>query len=174
MVTNQHYPIDQLERQFDSFDYGANSWNRERTVVLQNERVGGKILFLLTFIMTNMEEVIPEIIVKMDKARGLMENFIKEAKLGFFMDKTDSSSFVANEARMWLSVLSYNVIQMMKQLVFPKERKKWTIATIRQRIIKVAAKIVSHAGKTHLKLDETFVYLNDYVSVVNSLIKFQS
>lgn len=78
------YPIVELERQFDDFDYRANSWNKDRTVVLQNERPAGKPLFVPMFIVTNMEGIIPEIIVKLYKNRGLMENFIKEAKLGFF------------------------------------------------------------------------------------------
>src|SRR5699024_6251319 len=134
---NPRYSIIDLERQFDEFNYRAGSWNKERTVILQNERAGGKLLFTPMFIVTNMDGIIPEIIVKIYKNRGLMENFIKEAKLGFFMDKTDSSKFVINEARMWLSVLSYNIIQMMKTVVFPPSMRKWTIATIRQRIIKV-------------------------------------
>ena len=149
---NESYPVIELERQFDAFDYRANSWKKERTVVLQNERPAGKLLFTPLFIVTNMEGIIPEIIVKLYKNRGLMENFIKEAKLGFFMDKTDSSKFVINEARMWLGVLSYNIIQLMKSWVFPPSMKKWTIGTIRQRLIKVATKIVSHAGKIHFKL----------------------
>ncbi len=172
VFTNSSYSILDLERQFDEFDYRAGSWKKERTVVLQNERPAGKLLFTPLFIVTNMEGIIPEIIVKMYKKRGLMENFIKEAKLGFFMDKTDSSKFVINEARMWLGVLSYNIIQLMKCWVFPSSMKKWTIATIRQRIIKVATKVVSHAGKIHFKLDETFVYLNDYFSVTERLRSF--
>ena len=172
IYSNPRYSIVELERQFDEFDYQAGSWNKERTVVLQNERAGGKLLFTPMFIVTNMEGIIPEIIIKIYKNRGLMENYIKEAKLGFFMDKTDSSKFVTNEARMWLSVLSYNIIQMMKTLVFPPSMKKWTITTIRQRLIKVATKIVSHTRKIHLKLDETFVYLNDYFSVAKRLSNF--
>ena len=169
---NESYPIVELERQFDAFDYRANSWKKERTVVLQNERPAGKLLFTPLFIVTNMEGIIPEIIVKLYKNRGLMEKFIKEAKLGFFMDKTDSSKFVINEARMWLGVLSYNIIQLMKSWVFPPSMKKWTIGTIRQRLVKIATKIVSHAGKIHFKLDETFVYLNDYFSVTKQLRSF--
>ncbi|NLM67377.1 MAG: hypothetical protein GX180_09420 [Enterococcus sp.] len=57
----------------------------------------------------------------------------------------------------------------MKSWVFPPSMKKWTIGTIWQRLIKVATKIVSHAGKIHFKLDKTFVYLNDYFSVTKQL-----
>lgn len=169
---NPNDPITELERQFNEFDYRAGSWNQKRTVVLQNERAAGKILFTPMFIVTNMEGIIPEIIVKMYKARGLMENFIKEANLGFFMDKTDSSSFTTNEARLWLSIFSYNIIQMMKQFILPPTMKKWTISTIRHHILKVATKVISHVGKVYLELDETFVYWNDYFIVAESLVRF--
>lgn len=169
---NPNDPITELECQFNEFDYRAGSWNQKRTVVLQNERAAGKILFTPMFIVTNMEGIIPEIIVKMYKARGLMENFIKEANLGFFMDKTDSSSFTTNEARLWLSIFSYNIIQMMKQFILPPTMKKWTISTIRHHILKVATKVISYVGKVYLKLDETFVYWNDYFSVAESLVRF--
>ena len=38
-----------------------------------------------------------------------MENFIKEAKNGFYFDKTDSPSFLENHARMMVSLLAYNL-----------------------------------------------------------------
>lgn len=137
-----------------------------------SERPAGEFLFSHTWIVTNFEEVIPETIIQAYKKRGLMENYMKEAKLGFSMDKTDSSRFVTNEARMMTSLLSYNIIQMMKILVFPKEMKNWTIGTIRTRLIKISAKIVSHAGKLNIKLDETSVYLREFFKVAHSLTTF--
>jgi len=39
-----------------------------------------------------------------------MENYIKEAKNSFFFDKTDSPSFIENEARMMISLLDFKNI----------------------------------------------------------------
>lgn len=161
-----------FERHYDDFHYQAGSWNRNRRVIFVSERPAGEFLFSHTWIVTNFEEVIPETIIQAYKKRGLMENYIKEAKLGFSMDKTDRSRFVTNEARMMTSLLSYNIIQMMKILVFPKEMKNWTIGTIRTRLIKISAKIVSHAGKLTIKLDETSVYLREFFKVAHSLTTF--
>lgn len=160
------------DKQFDSFEYKAASWSKERTVILQNERPVESLFYSSMFILTNLKELSPEVIIAIYKGRGLMENFIKESKLGFFMDKTDSSTFVINESRMWVSLLAYNIIQMMKLFVLPKEMKRWTIGTIRNRLIKVAAKIVQQSRKIVIKLDETFVYLNDYFSCAKSITSF--
>jgi len=39
-----------------------------------------------------------------------MENYIKEAKNGLFFDQMNRSSFHANEAKVMISVLAYNLI----------------------------------------------------------------
>lgn len=43
-----------------------------------------------------------------------MENFIKEAKSGFYFDKTDSPLFLENHVRMMISVLTYNLVNFFK------------------------------------------------------------
>lgn len=99
--------------------YQAHSWKKERTIILQKERLFEKLLFTSMFIVTNMQEITGKTITEIYKGRGQMENYIKETKLGFFMDKTDSSQFLINEAQMVIAMLSYNITQMMKLLVLP-------------------------------------------------------
>lgn len=161
------------EYRYKTITYQANSWENERKVVIQNERPFGELLFTPMFIITNVQELTAETVVKIYKGRGQMENYIKEAKRGFFLDKTDSTLFSINEARMMIAMLSYNIVQMMKLMVFPKKMKKWSIGTIRHKLFKVAVRVVSHAKKIHFKLDETFVYLQDYFSCCHRLQQFK-
>lgn len=44
-----------------------------------------------------------------------MENYIKEAKNGFFFDKTDSPIFIENYARMMISVIAYKLVNCLKK-----------------------------------------------------------
>lgn len=71
------------------------------------------------------------------KKRGTLENYVKEAKNGFYMDKMDSSSFQVNEVRMILSLLAYNLTNWLRTLCFPEGQKTMQIETFRTRIIKV-------------------------------------
>lgn len=55
-----------------------------------------------------------------------MEYLIKEGKSGFVFDKTDDSSFTANQFRMLLAGVAYNLFQAMKQLVFERNDRHFT------------------------------------------------
>ena len=74
----------------------------------------------MRFIVTNLSDnVSPEVIFSLRQART-MENFIKEAKGGFYFDKTDSPRFLENHVRMMISVLAYNLVNFLKALVLIK------------------------------------------------------
>ncbi|GMA66359.1 hypothetical protein GCM10025859_68020 [Alicyclobacillus fastidiosus] len=87
-----------------------------------------------------------------------MENFIKEMKTGFFADKTDSPSFLANKVRLALSFIAYNIIHLMKQLTFPQEQKTTVIDTIRFQLFHIAGKVTEHARQIQIRLSSTNVY----------------
>lgn len=155
---------------YSTSTYQAKSWNHERVVHIESTREAGEMIYSNIFILTNLElkeetvENSSETIspsqqaLALYRARGNMENFIKESKLGFFMDKTDSSRFQVNALRSMISVLAYNLVLLMKEFVFPEEAKKMTISTIRERLIKLASKITSHARKLKIRFDSTFVH----------------
>lgn len=55
--------------------------------------------------------------------RGTMENFINEAKSGFFFDKTDSFHYLENAVRMMVSWLSYHINNFMRVSVHGKGKR---------------------------------------------------
>jgi hypothetical protein len=60
--------------------------------------------------VTNLVDAFsPKDIVLPYQKRGAMENYIKEAKNGFWLDKMNSHSFQVNEVKMMLSLLAYNL-----------------------------------------------------------------
>lgn len=83
----------------------------------------------------------------------------KEAKTGFYFDKTDSSSFIANHARMILSLLAYNLVSFLKQLL-PAAQAGLSVGTLRLWLFKIAGKIVHSGRKIQLKLSYHHVYRN--------------
>lgn len=135
-------------------------------MVIKATRPAGELLFKYEFLATNLEELSEKQIFPMYQKRGTMENFIKEAKHGFFFDKTDSSSFQANHFRMLLSSVAYNIIQLMKHLVFPETER---ISTIRFRFFRVAAKIVSHARKIQIQLSSSNVFQEIFWKILKNI-----
>ncbi len=61
---------------------------------------------MFTFIVTNMESS-PELLIKFYCKRGLMENFIKESKLGFDFATVSSHSKIVNANRLQIHALAY-------------------------------------------------------------------
>ena len=157
------------EVQWFSIHYQANSWKQPYRVVIKSTRNAGEFLFRHEFLITNLTELFPKQIFPMYQNRGAMENLIKEIKSGFFFDKTDSTRFQANTFRMLLSSVAYNLIQLMKQLVFPENEKEMTIATIRFRFVRVAARFVHHARNIQIKLATSHVFQNSFWKIMRNI-----
>ena len=67
---------------YSEFMYKAGPWPYERRVVCKVEKPENQMVYMYTFIVTNMDSS-PEYLIKIYCKRGLMENFIKESKSGF-------------------------------------------------------------------------------------------
>lgn len=150
--------------------YQAKSWSKPRKVIIQSTRPAGELLFHHSFFVTNLGDVFsPKAIVVSYQKRGTMENYIKEAKNGFRIDKMNSHSFQVNEVKMMVSLLAYNVTNWLRTLCFPKEKQKMQIDTIRTRIIKVASKLVKSGRSLYFKLSSSFVYQAFFWSVLQKV-----
>lgn len=150
--------------------YQAASWSKPRRIVIQSVRPAGELFFTHTFFVTNLGECFsPPAIVQSYKKRGTMENFIKEAKGGFGFDQMKSHLFQVNVARMMLSLLTYNLVNWMRTLTFPKGFDGIQIQTIRSRLIKVASKIVKSGRSLYLKLSSSFVYKQFFWNVLGRI-----
>lgn len=98
-----------------------------------------------------------------------MENYIKEIKHGFSFDKTDSSMFLANQARMMMSCIAYTVIHLMKELTFPDKEKKSTVATIRFKVFHIAGRLTRHARKIKVRLSTGYVFSSLFWTILENI-----
>jgi hypothetical protein len=53
--------------------------------------------------------------------------------------------FVDNQVRLQLFVLAYNLGNFLRQAVLPQAVRHWTLTTLREKLIKIGAKVVRHA-----------------------------
>ena len=92
---DDHHPWDEKEIYYHSVSYQAGSWTKSRRVCIRSTREAGELLFNHTFIITSFSEnIVPKRVFETYNKRGTMENYIKEAKNGFYFDKTDSPRFI--------------------------------------------------------------------------------
>src|SRR5699024_3689854 len=100
----------QSEVYYEETGYQAGAWTQPRRISMQSVRLAGELLFTHAFFVTNLGDAFsPQAIVGSYQKRGTMENYIKEAKHGFFFDAMCSHDFVTNEVRMMFSLLAYNL-----------------------------------------------------------------
>jgi hypothetical protein len=91
-------------------------------------------------------------VLKWHNQRGQAENFNKEIKIGFGMERMPCGQTYANAVFFRIGVIAYNLFIGFKRLSCPESWMRHTIATFRWKIVQVAGRIVRHAGKTVLKL----------------------
>ena len=91
---------------YGEFMYKAGSWPYERRVVCKVEKPENQMVYMYTFVVTNMDSS-PEYLIKFYCKRGLMENFIKESKSGFDFASVSSHSRMVNANRLQVHALAY-------------------------------------------------------------------
>jgi len=92
--------------------------------------------------------------------RGRMEKAIGELKDGFGLDRLPCGQMLANAAYLQVCLIAYNLVQTFKSVALPKSWEKFEIKNLRFRLLCRAAKLVSHAGRTVMKLACDFVYFD--------------
>ena len=130
---------------YGEFYYQAASWREPRRVVFRIEKPYGQMVHMFTFIITNMELEVYQVIGYYCN-RGRMENFIGKGKDGFDFASVSSKSRTVNANRLQLHALTYNIFNWFRRLVLPEHMGKNLIDTVRLKLLKIAAKVV-HTGR---------------------------
>jgi len=62
-----------------------------------------------------------------------------------------------NAVRLQLHVLAYNLANFMRTLALPKEVEHWSLTTLREKLVKIGAKVVRHGRYVTFQLAEVAV-----------------
>jgi hypothetical protein len=141
---------------YDDFRYQAESWDRPRRVVAKVEWHEGELLPRVGFIVTNMSAG-PEGIVDFYNGRGTAEQWIKEGKYALNWTRLSCHRFVANQARLHLFILAYNLGNFLRRLGLPKAVKDWSLRSVQVKLIKIGGRLVRHARRLVFQLAEVAV-----------------
>lgn len=158
---------------YGDFIYQAGSWDIPRRVTVKIEKPADSMEHRFTFIVTNMTAS-PEFVVNFYCGRGQMENFIKECKKDFDFSAVSSSSKVVNANRLQVHVLAYNLINMMRRLVFPDSLKRLRMESIRIKLIKIASRVVRHGRKIIFRLCSSNPYKQEFTQIMQNILNLSS
>ena len=129
---------------YDSFPYQAATWDRPRRVVAKVEWHWDQLFAQVGFIVTNLHRDEAGV-VKFYNGRGTAEQWIKEGKNAVNWTRLSCHDFVDNQLRLQLFVLAYNLGNFLRRLALPNRVAHWSLTTLREKLIKIGAKVVLHA-----------------------------
>ncbi len=128
----------------------AKSWTRERRAVARIEAT--KLGLDIRFVVTNLDHGSPEWVYdSLYCARGQAENLIKLHKTQLASDRTSCRSALANQVRLVLHTAAYWLMLAVRDAI-PKacDLAKAEFATLRLRLLKVAARVIETASRVRL------------------------
>jgi hypothetical protein len=139
---------------YKSFHYQADSWTTARRVVAKVEHHVGELFPRIGFIVTNLP--LPNrAVVRFYNKRGTAEQSIKEGKQAAHWTRLSCHRYRANEVRLQLSVLAYNLGNLWRRLVLPRRIDTWSLTSLQQRLVKTGGRLVKHARYYWLLLAES-------------------
>ena len=141
---------------YRSFRYQAASWKIARRVVAKVEWHAGELFPRVGFIVTNLRWKSSNV-VRFYNKRGTAEQWIKEGKYALKWTRLSFHDFVDNQVRLQLFALAYNLGNFLRRLALPKSVKKWSLRTLREKLIKIGAKVVKHSRYVVFQMAEVVV-----------------
>jgi hypothetical protein len=76
---------------------------------------------------------------------------------------------VDNQVRLQLFVLAYNLGNFLRQAVLPRSVRHWTLTTLREKLIKIEAKVVRHARPVVFQMAEVAVPRELFRSILQAI-----
>jgi hypothetical protein len=123
-----------------------------------------RVGFIVTILETDNRGV-----VRFYNKRGTAEQWIKEGKLAVKMTRLSCHRFRANEVRLALSVLAYNLGNLWRRLALPRRIDTWSLTSLQQRLVKTGGRLVKHARYFWLLLAEGHLTRRLFGAIVQRL-----
>ena len=155
---------------YHSFQYQAKSWQQSRRVVAKIEWHAGELFPRVGFIVTNLNQRSKNV-VKFYNGRGTAEQWIKEGKNAVKWTKLSCRTFKDNQARLQLFALAYNLGNFLRRLALPKPVRHWSLTTLREKLIKIGAKVTRHSKYVTFQLAEVAVTQNLFAAILNRITR---
>jgi hypothetical protein len=163
----------EVRRYYASFSYQARSWKKPRRVVAKVEWHPGELYPRVGFIVTNLARP-AERVVAFYNHRGTCEQYIKEGKGAIKWTRLSCHSFAANAVRLQLHVLAYNLGNFMRTLATPEPIRDWSLTSLREKLIKIGAKVVSHGRYVTFQLAEVAVSRQMFADILSLIARLRA
>jgi hypothetical protein len=112
--------------------------------------------------------------VRFYNRRGTAEQWIKEGKQAVAMTRLSCHRFRANEVRLWLSLIAYNLGNLWRRLALPAPIGKWSLTSLQQRLVKTGGRLIQHARYYWLLLAESHLTRQRFAGMLRKITMLPS
>ncbi len=81
-------------------------------------------------------------------------------------------NFKDNQARLQLFALAYNLGNFLRRLALPRSVKHWSLTTLRDKLIKIGAKVVRHSRYVMFQMAEVAVSRELFAAILERIQRF--
>jgi len=148
------------------------TWPWKRRVIYKAEVVraeGKKPKDNPRFVVTNMKQSPRWLYEEVYCQRGDLENRIKELHYGMEIGRTSCTSFWANQFRVLMTAAAYVLMQELRSSLAGTASARAQVSTLRERFLKLGARVVSSVRRIVLHLPRSFPYSHSFHRLALSL-----
>ena len=99
---------------------------------------------------------------------------VKEGKNAIKWTRLSCQKFRNNEVRLQLHTLAYNLGNFMRTLTPPRAMGHWSLTTLREKLIKIGAKIVSHGCYFTFQMAEVAVSRQMFGQILSLIARLRA
>jgi hypothetical protein len=158
----------QTQRCFAETEYGAESWDRSRRVLIKAEHTeqGANPRYVVTTLSGDPQYLYERVYCQ----RGELENRIKEQQLDLFADRTSCHRWWPNQFRLLLASLGYVLLEAIRRLgLAGTALAQAQVGTLRLKLLKIGAVILRNTRRVRFLLSSAYPYQGLFRHVVERL-----
>jgi hypothetical protein len=162
---------DETAHLFGETRYAATKWRRQRRVIIKAEVVrhpGRAPKNNPRFVVTNLPHT-PAHVYAIYRARGDVENRIKELKDGVALDRLSCSRFRANQFRLLLTAAAYILFQGLRLAARGTAWATAQITTLRERLLKLGVWLERSVRRLVLHVPAAFPWRREWCALASAL-----
>jgi hypothetical protein len=141
-----------------------DSWSRRRRVIGKAEWTHGEAnpRFVVTSLKADRWPA-RALYEEIYRARGDMENRIKECQLDLYADRTSTATMRANQLRLWFASFAYVLMGALRRIGLAHTRlAAATCGTIRLKLLKIGAQVRLSVRRIKVAMASAYPYANEF------------
>ena len=83
-------------------------------------------------------------------------------------------SFTANAVRLQLHALAYNLGNFLRTLAMPEPINNWSLTSLKEKLIKIGAKVVSHGRYVTFQMAEVAVPRQMFAAILSLIARLRA